>query len=266
MKLRFAQIGAAAALTAACGAALAYMLPGDFIVGKVADLRSFQGFSELTAEGAVTLMTPAGVVSGEGRLHYKSDCCMELRVVSGSSEHKLSITDGKLASATPSLSALRDAITGREIALLDSLPGRISSSRIFEVLRLLGIDYSTRSLSRFHGRVAYVLGAGSKDRESAQFWVDKDSFQVLRAITGAKQGGKTLDVKLTDYQVSPLPGRFPRNIEIYSAQQLLFRMEADKVYAGLPPEEDEDKAAPQPQQTKPGSPARQPQQTRQKGM
>jgi hypothetical protein len=253
---------AAAVVAGACSLSWAYILPGDYILWKVSEARVQQGFQELTAEGQAEFLTPAGPATGEARLHYSAGGCLETTVTAGSSDHAISVCDGN-TSSTPAMKPLKDAVAGHEAAVLAALPGRTTQAAITDAVRRSGTDIGVRSLGRFHGRVAFVVGAGAKDRKSPQIWIDKDSFNVLRLIAGSPA---SLEVKLTEYHTSPLPGRFPRNIEILSGGRTVFRMVIEKVYAGTAQEPDEDapqapaspagKTAPKPQQpakTRPSS-------------
>jgi hypothetical protein len=237
---------AVAATLCASAAALAYVLPGGFVIGKVAEHRNSAGFSEMLIEGAATVATPSGEVTGEAQLQVAAACCVELKVLAGKRELSLTIRDGKVTAASPELQPLAQALAGIEGGLLAMFPGRVAGAELHQRVKALGVETDVTSLARFFGRVAFVLGAGSRDRASPQLWVDKDAYHALRMILPRKGSKETVDLRFIDYQQSPLPGRFPRTIEIASGQTLLFRLEADRVASGAAAADDDDapKAAP----------------------
>ncbi|MBI5529210.1 MAG: hypothetical protein HY897_23035 [Deltaproteobacteria bacterium] len=234
---RVATMAAAVCATAAASAAaFAYVPPGGFLLGKVAEQRNTGGLSEFTVEGVANLAGPSGEISGEAQVHVNTSCCIEISVLAGKKEIALKIGDGKKAHASPELKGLADALAGFERGLLLMFPGRGAAGDLVSAVRSLGVETETTSLARFFGRIAIVIGAPARDRTSPQIWIDKDSYQALRLMLPRKGAGKSemLDIRLTDYQHSPMPTKLPRVVEIALGQTILFKLEADKVYAGAP--------------------------------
>lgn len=223
-------------LVAFAGVAVAYVPPGGFLLGKVAEQRNTGGLSEFTIEGIASVAGPSGETSGEAQVHVNTACCVEISVLAGKKEIKFKIADGKTAGASPEAKGLADALSGFERGLLLMFPGRTAAPDLVAAVRSLGVETETSSLARFFGRIAAVIGAPARDRTSPQVWIDKDSYQALRLMLPRKGAAKNemLDIRLTDYQHSPMPTKLPRVIEIALGQTVLFKLEADKVHAGGP--------------------------------
>jgi len=93
------------------------------------------------------------------------------------------------------------------------------------------------ALSRFDDRVAYVLGAGSRQPSVPQLWLYKDTYAPARLVA---QGGT--DLRLLEYG-NPAAGEwFPRVIELWNGGQLAARFEVleSKGVRGVAREEEED--------------------------
>jgi hypothetical protein len=217
-------------------AALGYILPGGFLLAKVAEHRNAGALTALVIDGTAAVMTAGGEVSGVARIEWKTPGSLEIRVSSSGTE-SIRIDGGRLVTNTPGMKPLAGVVSGVAGALLLMFPSPATSTELGSKLASMNVNMGKSCLARFHGRVATVLGAGAGDRASPQVWIDKDSFQILRMILPAAPGGAATDIKFTDYQSSPLQGRFPRSIEIWSKGVPLFRFEADQVRGAGQPEE-----------------------------
>jgi len=213
-----------------CAIAFAYILPGDFIIRKNAEQRATDVFREITLEGSVEFKGPGGTIAGEGTLVINEGGGLELKVMSGHKEHDLVVRSGRVISASESMKSVVDALKGREQLVADMFPILVPNSVLNREIREAGITPEIRSLARFKGRVAFALGARSGDRSSSQLWIDKDSFQILRLMLAGKTADERFDFRFIDYQTSPAPGKAPRTLEILYGQNVLFRMDAEKIY------------------------------------
>jgi hypothetical protein len=104
-------------------------------------------------------------------------------------------------------------------------------SEYLEMLKRLQIEPGTVSLARFNSRIAYVIGAGGKDRDRNQLWIDKDSFQPVRVMfRGDYQGKKGMwDVQLREFGSRETGDAFPRVIERLFDGKLISHSEVDKL-------------------------------------
>jgi hypothetical protein len=85
----------------------------------------------------------------------------------------------------------------------------------------VGVDVTAgTSLSRLGDRVAYVLGAGTRDPARPQLWLYKDTRAPARLIA---QGGA--DLRLLQYGDPAAADWFPRVMELWSGGQLAARFE-----------------------------------------
>ena len=65
----------------------------------------------------------------------------------------------------------------------------------------LGIDMSVIHERQWQDRPVYVVGAGSGDLRSPQFWIDKEQLYFVRLIRPALEDGAGIhDIRFTDYR------------------------------------------------------------------
>ena len=57
--------------------------------------------------------------------------------------------------------------------------GEVKGSRWLALLQSLKVNTKVNAITRFHSRVAFVLGAKSWERDRPQFWLDKDRYVPL---------------------------------------------------------------------------------------
>lgn len=99
-----------------------------------------------------------------------------------------------------------------------------------------GVDLTAgASFSRLGDRVAYVLGAPSRDAAHPQLWLYKDSRAPARLI--AQDGG---DLRLLQYGDPAAADFFPRVLELWQGGQLAARFEVIETRGMRTPGEDED--------------------------
>ncbi len=80
------------------------------------------------------------------------------------------------------------------------------------VLAGLKVNMKETTLARFHGRVAYVIGAKEWERDRPQLWIDKDSFLPLRLFV--PDGRSLVDIGWFGWGGRLGGDHFPSEIEI----------------------------------------------------
>jgi hypothetical protein len=91
-----------------------------------------------------------------------------------------------------------------------------------------GVQLADVSLSRFDGRIAYVIGGRAKEARPLLF-VEKDAFRPLRLV--ATEGGALHDVRLLGWG-SPMGGDwFPGALEAWSGEKVELRFAVEKATA-----------------------------------
>ena len=97
------------------------------------------------------------------------------------------------------------------------------------ILARRGVALADASLSRFDGRIAYVIGGRAKDPKPL-FFVEKDAFQPLRLVS-SEGGGALVDVRLLSWG-SPMGGDwFPGAVEVWRGEAALLRFATEKTVA-----------------------------------
>ncbi len=87
-----------------------------------------------------------------------------------------------------------------------------SRERYESVLTGLKVNMKETTLARFHGRVAYVIGAKEWERDRPQLWIDKDSFLPLRLFV--PDGRSLVDIGWFGWNGRLGGDHFPSEIEI----------------------------------------------------
>ena len=135
---------------------------------------------------------------------------------------------------------------GRSVTIFD---GKITSDRETELdhykdiilynsrqlledrLPKYGLDVYTSSLGRFHGRLAYIVGAQYPDETVPQLWIDKNTFKPFRWIMfggTAENREELLEFRFFEWrQVDKL--WYPMRIEFYQGENLVRMIEVDEV-------------------------------------
>ena len=73
--------------------------------------------------------------------------------------------------------------------------------RLRELLIASGINLQKIALERHHGRIVYVLGTRSGEREQPQVWFDRETLRLTRLIIRHDQDSFVYDLELTDYRL-----------------------------------------------------------------
>ena len=108
--------------------------------------------------------------------------------------------------------------------------GEVKGSRWLALLESLNVNTKVDAITRFHSRVAFVLGAKSWERDRPQFWVDKDRFVPLRLML---LDGKTLvDIQWIDWGTKTGGDWFPSVMEIRRDGKVIERCEVGEVTSG----------------------------------
>lgn len=73
--------------------------------------------------------------------------------------------------------------------------------RLRELLIASRINLQKIALERHHGRIVYVLGTRSGERERSQVWFDRETLRLTRLIIRPDQNSPVYDLELTDYRL-----------------------------------------------------------------
>lgn len=73
--------------------------------------------------------------------------------------------------------------------------------RLRDLLTTSGINLQKIALKRHQGRIVYVLGTRSGEREHSQVWFDRESLRLTRLILIPGQDSRAYDLELTDYRL-----------------------------------------------------------------
>jgi hypothetical protein len=135
---------------------------------------------------------------------------------------------------------------GRSVTVID---GQITSDRETELdhykdiilynsrelledrLPKFGLDVYTSSLGRFHGRLAYIVGAQYPDETVPQLWIDKNTFKPFRWI----MFGGTLENREDLLEFRFFEWRqidkiwYPMRIEFYQGENLVRMIQVDEI-------------------------------------
>ena len=135
---------------------------------------------------------------------------------------------------------------GRSVTVID---GKITSDRITQLdhykdiilynsrelledrLPKFGLDVYTSSVGRFHGRLAYIVGAQYPDETVPQLWIDKNTFKPFRWI----MFGGTLENREDLLEFRFFEWRqvdkfwYPMRIEFYQGENLVRMIQVDEI-------------------------------------
>jgi hypothetical protein len=238
---------ALAALLLAAAPAFAYFLPPGAVLRRLAQRREQLALSSLEVKGTLQASGeaaralaaaaglppagPGGDVSVPALLSIKAPgrCRLELAPpAAGADRPFVAIGRGRLVGgrgldrvpAAVALLRATCALLGQRASGPD--PGRAYADE----LARLGVSLEEQSLGRLGARVAYVIGAPSREKRP-QAWVDKQSYQPVRLI--AAFAGPLGDVRLVDYGSAVGGDLFPRAVEVHEEGALSARLVAEKV-------------------------------------
>ena len=109
--------------------------------------------------------------------------------------------------------------------------GEVKGSRWLALLESLKVNTKVDALTRFHSRVAFVLGAKSWERDRPQFWLDKDRYVPLRLML--LDGKSLVDIQWLDWGTKTGGDWFPSVMEIHRDGKVVERCEVDEVTTGV---------------------------------
>jgi len=233
---------AAVALAAGVGAvALAYVLPANAILRRLADQRdelrlfnlrvdgtaTFYGDSAAEAGSALSMPTDVGDVQSDASILFKipGRCRMELNPLDGA-RAAYALTAAKGRSEGKAIAAMEMAVAEVCAVLALRTEGEAEGQAMLQRhLRQRGVELGAETwLARFGGEVAYVIG--KREQGASQLWVYKDGFLPARAQFRTEATGPLWDVRFFDY-TSPVTGEwFPRSLEVVRDGKLAMRFTA----------------------------------------
>lgn len=221
----------AAALVVVPSVAHAYIPPAGFIVGKLAEKRSSINLSELEVFLETAYGTNEPVAE---KLLLKKPYRLRWSRPEGDGEWVYVYKEGEAAEVSSAGEVKRGRVEFEPVAELLVPKAQAEDplrDEYLSMLKRLQIDPATVSLARFSSRVAYVIGASSKDRDRHQLWIDKDSFQPVRVLYRGEHDGKKgmWDVQLREFGSRETGDAFPRVIEKYFDGKLVSHTEVEKV-------------------------------------
>lgn len=114
--------------------------------------------------------------------------------------------------------------------------GEVKGSRWLALLESLRVDTKVDAITRFHSRVAVVLGAKTWERDRPQFWLDKDRFVPLRLML--LDGKSLVDIQWIEWGTKTGGDWFPSVMEIRKDGKVIERCEVDEVTSGVSMPED----------------------------
>jgi len=107
----------------------------------------------------------------------------------------------------------------------------VKGSRYLALLESLNVNTKANTISRFHSRLAVILGAKNWERDRPQFWLDKDSFLPLRLMF---LDGKTLvDIMWIKWGTKVSGDWFPSILEQRHDGKVVERCEVTGVESGV---------------------------------
>ncbi|MGQ0506143.1 MAG: hypothetical protein ACT4TC_12590 [Myxococcaceae bacterium] len=218
------------------GVAFGYVLPGVSILRRLANARDDLQLGALRVEGSATFFGNGAREAASAlnlpteRTEIALDGVFSVKFPNRCRFDVSSPEGGKGASA---LNHGKKRVEGTEIATAATVLQEVCSllavksggdgetrAAMDRHLRSLGIESGKTSLSRYGGKVAYVLGDPADG--SAQFWVYKDSFLPARVKTA------DWDVRFIDYSSAATGEWFPRTIELARGGELQLRFTGAK--------------------------------------
>jgi hypothetical protein len=107
----------------------------------------------------------------------------------------------------------------------------VKGSRYQSLLESLKVDVNVDTITRFHSRLAVVLGAKSWERDRPQFWLDKDRFLPLRLML--LDGKSLVDIMWIKWGTKVGGDWFPATLEVRRDGKVLERCEVTEVESGV---------------------------------
>jgi hypothetical protein len=98
-----------------------------------------------------------------------------------------------------------------------------SGDRYQSMLTSLKVNIKETTLARFHGKVAYIIGAKEWERDRPQLWIDKDSFLPLRLFV--HDGTSLVDIGWFNWGGRTGGNYFPSEVEVARDGKIFERCE-----------------------------------------
>lgn len=216
----------ALALTVA-GSALAYIVPADVILSRIASHRKGLGIDTLILEGTHTRngeAAPLWAAVQTGRA-WRTQTRR-----GNSTEVDLLVKDRRwrFNLGSPAGTPERDP---HDLILTFLFPtGSDSGGKRGEAfLKKHGIDDGTVSMGRADGRVAFIIGAKPWEPTKPQLWVDQELLVPLRLIYVDKGTNVVHEQRLSGYGGEMVDQWFPRRIEHLENGKVIERLEIRKL-------------------------------------
>jgi len=218
--------------------ALAYVLPGEAILKRVAVHRSELKLASLVVQGELTLQGAEASAAAQAlgqpeqeslvvpvTITYKlpGRCRIELAPAGVQNPPAGVNVNGTVRTVGAPLASLK-LFAAYVCPLLDQRGGR---EGLHAYARSVGIDTAKVSYGRQGSTVAYVIGGKARDANVPSLWIEKERFEPLRL--GAKDAAGFVDVRLIDYSSAAAGEWHPRQVELRRAGELLATFSLDKV-------------------------------------
>jgi hypothetical protein len=210
-------------------AALAYVLPADFLMRMLADKRRALGAKDLS----VTLTTDVAGFDApiDERIYLKTP--ERLRDVRQEDEvNRVYVErEGQLALG-PENALVRQPTGPRDLtaALLSPLGKDLDemSARMLAAIAASGIDARVVALGRLNDSAAFIIGAKVWEADKPQLWLHKSSFLPMRQIFIGKDK-VVRETRWLEWGASITGDYFPLIVETYENGKLTRRAEATKL-------------------------------------
>lgn len=216
-------LSASAALLLVAGTAQAYVLPADYLLRSLADIRRDGKLVDLSAQ----LDTTVGDESFEERLYMKRPERLRLvqQIPDGAvwverEGHRASGTEAKLERYKGSVTDLTAALLMPRGKDLDE-----SAALLFGTVKAAGIDVRIVTLARWQDKQAFIIGARVWEPDKPQLWLDKESYLPLRLLLIDKGEKELVETRYVEFGSAVAGNHLPRVIETYRAGKLVRRAE-----------------------------------------
>lgn len=107
------------------------------------------------------------------------------------------------------------------------LPRLFAEADVSGLARAVGVDVERQALSLLGDRVAHVIGAGPREPEMPQIWIDQETWAVLQVRYGPP--GATAALLLTRWEGPPTFGAFPGLLQVSVGGRWIRSLEAERV-------------------------------------
>ncbi len=204
-------VTAIALLSAAAGPAMAYIVPADVILSRMAAHRKGLGLTTLTVQGTRTInghSSPlwAGVRAGRAwRVQTRSDHGTKVDLLIKDRRWRF-----ELGGAPGRPTRVADDLI---LTFLFPVKADAGGKRGLAFLKRHKVNTRVLSLGRINGRIAYVIGAKPGDLTVPQIWIDKTLQVPLRFIYIDKSTNVVHEQVFAGYGTEVVDQWFPRTMQ-----------------------------------------------------